>query len=71
VEVDPRYFRPAEVDVLCADASKARRELGWEPEVGFDELVRLMVEADLAEVEAQLSGGPTAVRTHGRADGYR
>jgi len=71
VEVDPRYFRPAEVDVLCADASKARRELGWEPEVGFDELVRLMVEADLAEVEAQLSGGPAAVRTHGRADGYR
>ena len=47
VEIDPRYFRPTEVDVLLGDASKARRLLGWEPKVSFGELVRLMVDADL------------------------
>jgi GDPmannose 4,6-dehydratase len=47
VEIDPRYFRPAEVDHLCGDARKAREELGWTPKVGFVELVRMMVEADL------------------------
>ncbi len=47
VKVDPKYFRPAEVDVLLGDASKARRELGWKPNVTFKELVKLMVEADL------------------------
>ena len=47
VKVDPKYFRPAEVDVLLGDASKARRELGWKPNVTFKELARLMVEADL------------------------
>jgi GDPmannose 4,6-dehydratase len=52
VVVNPRYFRPAEVDRLVADASKARRELGWEPRVGFDELVRMMVDADLEAVGA-------------------
>ena len=46
VEIDPRYFRPAEVDSLRADASKARGRLGWEPAVKFAELVRMMVEAD-------------------------
>jgi GDPmannose 4,6-dehydratase len=56
VEIDPRYFRPAEVDALLGDASKAREELGWEPRVTFDELVRLMVDADLAALEAQLAG---------------
>jgi GDPmannose 4,6-dehydratase len=44
---DPRFFRPAEVDLLVADASKARAKLGWEPKVSFPELVRMMVEADL------------------------
>jgi GDPmannose 4,6-dehydratase len=48
VVVDPRYFRPAEVDVLLGDPRKARTELGWTPKVGFRELVRLMVDADLA-----------------------
>jgi GDPmannose 4,6-dehydratase len=47
VEVDPRYFRPAEVDLLLGDASKARRELGWEPQVTFNQLVKLMVDHDL------------------------
>jgi len=47
VEIDPRYFRPSEVDLLLGDAQKAREKLGWEPKVGFEELVTLMVEADL------------------------
>jgi GDPmannose 4,6-dehydratase len=49
VEVDPRYFRPTEVDELCGDASKAIAELGWRATTGFRDLVRIMVEADLAE----------------------
>jgi GDPmannose 4,6-dehydratase len=48
VVVDPRYFRPAEVDCLLGDASKTRNALGWSPRVGFDELVRLMVDADMS-----------------------
>ncbi|MBA9005171.1 GDPmannose 4,6-dehydratase [Actinomadura cellulosilytica] len=44
---DPRFTRPAEVDLLCADPKKAREQLGWEPEVGFEELVAMMVESDL------------------------
>jgi len=52
VVVNPRYFRPAEVDRLIADSAKARRELGWEPRVGFEELVRMMVDADLEAVGA-------------------
>jgi GDPmannose 4,6-dehydratase len=47
VKVDPRFARPAEVDVLLADAGRARRELGWVPKVGFERLVTMMVEADL------------------------
>lgn len=47
VAVDPRYFRPAEVDTLLGDASKAERELGWTATIGFDELVREMAQADL------------------------
>jgi GDPmannose 4,6-dehydratase len=48
VVVDPKYFRPAEVDVLLGDPAKARRELGWQTTLDFKGLVRLMVEADLA-----------------------
>jgi GDPmannose 4,6-dehydratase len=47
VRLDPKYLRPAEVDLLLADPSKAKRELGWEPKVGFVELVKEMVESDL------------------------
>jgi GDPmannose 4,6-dehydratase len=47
VKVDPKYFRPAEVDVLLGDPRKAKEKLGWEPRVGFKELVRLMVDADM------------------------
>jgi GDPmannose 4,6-dehydratase len=47
VEIDPRYYRPAEVDLLLGDASKAKRILGWEPKVTFKALVRLMVDSDL------------------------
>src|SRR5208282_1143792 len=50
VEIDPKYFRPAEVDLLQGDATKAKNELGWEPKVRFRELARLMVDA---EMEAQ------------------
>jgi GDPmannose 4,6-dehydratase len=64
VEVDPRYFRPAEVDHLLADASKARRVLGWEPSVTFKDIVRIMVDADLADVESKLRGGEAALRSN-------
>ena len=47
VEVDPRYFRPAEVDLLLGDATKARKELGWKPKVTFKALAKMMIEADL------------------------
>jgi GDPmannose 4,6-dehydratase len=50
VVIDPRFMRPAEVELLLGDPSKARRELGWEPRVSFEELVREMVKADMAEV---------------------
>ena len=47
VEIDPKYFRPSEVDLLCGDASKARRELGWKPTVTVAELAKMMVAHDL------------------------
>jgi len=49
IDIDPRYFRPAEVDELRGDASKAAQRLGWRPRTGFDELVRIMLDADLLE----------------------
>ncbi len=56
VEVDPRYFRPAEVDLLLGDATKAKQKLGWTPKVGFKELVRMMIEADLERVHREIHG---------------
>ena len=64
VEIDPRYFRPAEVDALCGDASKAREKLGWEPTTSFEELVRIMVDADVKALEDGLAG--RLVRVGGR-----
>ena len=53
VVIDPRFVRPAEVDMLIGDASKAQRELGWVPEVGFEQLVATMVEADIDRLSAR------------------
>src|ERR1017187_7353169 len=69
VEVDARYFRPAEVDYLCADASKARRILDWEPTVTFPELVQIMVDADMKHVESRLRGGAEALQFAVTAEG--
>jgi GDPmannose 4,6-dehydratase len=61
VVIDERYMRPAEVEFLQADCSKVKRTLRWKPTVGFDGLVKTMVEADLKEVEIKLGGGEAAV----------
>jgi len=53
VEVDQRFFRPADVGLLCGDASKARRVLGWTPKVGFQELAKLLTEHDLQLAQAE------------------
>lgn len=50
VEIDPRYFRPAEVEVLAGDATKAKEKLGWQPKIKFHDLVKIMVDADLREI---------------------
>ncbi|MCX8038848.1 MAG: GDP-mannose 4,6-dehydratase [Candidatus Sumerlaeia bacterium] len=60
VEIDRRYFRPAEVDLLLGDASKAKAKLGWEPKVRFRDLVRLMVDADVQMLEDRLAGKESA-----------
>jgi GDPmannose 4,6-dehydratase len=49
IEIDPKYFRPTEVDILLGDSSKAQKKLGWKPKVKFDKLVSVMVEADLKQ----------------------
>jgi GDPmannose 4,6-dehydratase len=53
VEIDPRYYRPAEVDLLIGDPSKAKQKLSWQPQVTFKELVRIMTEADLADLKSK------------------
>jgi GDPmannose 4,6-dehydratase len=55
VRINPRYYRPAEVDLLIGDASKARDVLGWEPQTSLEDLCRMMVEADLARNERGFS----------------
>jgi GDPmannose 4,6-dehydratase len=52
--VDSKYFRPAEVDLLLGDPAKAKRILCWQPKVGFDALVEMMADADLAEAEREI-----------------
>ncbi len=56
VEIDSRYFRPTEVDVLIGDSRKAQEKLGWKPEVRFKELVKIMVDADLEKEKVLLNG---------------
>jgi len=51
VAIDPRYFRPTEVEYLLGDASRARKELGWEPSVTFSQLIKIMVDADIEELQ--------------------
>ena len=63
VEIDPRYYRPTEVDVLLGDASKARQKLGWRPKVKFRDLVRMMVDADL-QAESTRASDPAVARNH-------
>jgi GDPmannose 4,6-dehydratase len=60
VEVDPKFIRPAEVDFLCGDATKARERLGWQPQVNFEELIKMMVEADLQAVQKGTNNFATA-----------
>ena len=56
VKIDPRYYRPTEVDLLIGDASKAKRKLGWEPQVSFQELITMMVQSDLKAERLKLEG---------------
>jgi GDPmannose 4,6-dehydratase len=56
VMIDPKFMRPAEVEHLLGDSTKARRVLGWEPKVSFEQMIRMMVEADLKRVKAELKG---------------
>ncbi len=56
VKIDPKYFRPTEVDLLLGDASKAKEKLKWEPKIKFKELVKLMVESDINKVEKEYYG---------------
>jgi GDPmannose 4,6-dehydratase len=56
VKIDPRYYRPTEVDLLIGDATKAKQRLGWTPKIGFRDLAIMMVEADLAMERMKLEG---------------
>lgn len=56
VEIDPQYFRPVEVDLLLGDASKAERKIGWKPRTSLEDLVKIMVDADLETVQERLNG---------------
>jgi len=68
VVIDPEFFRPAEVDVLLAEPSKARAELGWESEVSFEQLVRMMVDADVDRLQKETKGNILPFR---QAEGQR
>jgi GDPmannose 4,6-dehydratase len=66
VRIDPRYFRPTEVELLLADSGKAKAKLGWEPKVTFQELVRIMMDADMEAVGlTPLGAGRAALTRHG------
>jgi GDPmannose 4,6-dehydratase len=68
VAIDPRYFRPAEVDTLLGDPSKARRQLGWEPRISFEELVTEMVTADLKDAEKDTMVQQKGYRIYGNSE---
>jgi GDPmannose 4,6-dehydratase len=71
VEIDPRYFRPAEVDLLLGDSSKARKAFGWEPRTSFKQLVRMMVDGDMALAKREAmhasASGDQAIAASARA----
>src|SRR5213594_2526566 len=67
VKIDPRYYRPTEVDLLVGDASKAMRELGWKPKVSFRELIVMMVDADLEAERRKIEGTGSGDRGSARA----
>ncbi len=69
VRIDPRYFRPTEVDYLLADASRARDELGWSPRIRFSELARIMVDSDLEKIGLEPPGEGRAILRQ-RFDGW-
>jgi len=73
VDIDPRYFRPAEVDELRGDATKAAQRLGWRPRTGFEELVRIMLDADLLErgIDSATVMAGEAQAVKGGTDGRR
>jgi len=64
VKIDPRYFRPTEVDILLGDPSKAKEKLGWKPRVSFDELVKIMVEEDVKEAQKDHLCNTAGFQTH-------
>jgi GDPmannose 4,6-dehydratase len=61
IEIDPKYFRPSEVDYLQGDASKAKKALKWKPKVSFEELARMMTDADMKKAEHE-----KLIKEHGR-----
>jgi GDPmannose 4,6-dehydratase len=68
VEVDPRYFRPAEVELLLGDSTKAQKALGWKPKVTFTALAKMMVDSDLADLESKIKGVPASdLRIHSQS----
>jgi GDPmannose 4,6-dehydratase len=67
VIIDPKYFRPTEVDVLLGDSSKAKNILGWKPRVGFDQLIDMMIEADMEQASKEktlFEAGYTSTGSH-------
>ena len=57
VKIDQRFVRPADVDLLIGDATKAKEKLGWEPKVSFTEMIKMMIENDLKMVQEEIDAG--------------
>ena len=70
VVIDPAFYRPAEVDMLLGDASKARRQLGWQPRVSLRELARMMVESDLQLARREAAAAQVGCFLPGRRVGF-